>query len=78
MPDDDTLDTEFLLGRPARGLPLGCSRSSWRSISCVYDLVNSSQIGCDGIDLRYVLLFLSTQVNKLCVSSVCNLKTTHT
>ena len=58
MSDDDTLDTEVLIGRPARGLPLGCGRCGWRGISCVYASVNSSQIGYDGMDLRYDLPFL--------------------
>jgi len=44
MSDDDTLDTEVLLGRPARDLPLGCGRCGWRRISCVYASVNLSQL----------------------------------
>ena len=71
--DDDILDTEFLLDRLTRSLLLGCSCYSWRSISCVYASVNSSQIGCNGIDLRYVLPFLSIQINKIRVSGVCEI-----
>ena len=68
--DDDTSDTSSLFGLPGRRVPSSCSIGC-RGISCLYNAVNSSQIGCDGTHRRYVFPFLLIEVNKLAASGVC-------
>ena len=72
--EDDMLENESSpFCSLVRDLPLGWYLSNWRGISYMYVSFTSSQIGCNGIAIRYGLSFLSIQVNKFCASGVCEI-----